>query len=77
MPILWVLALAPSWSQEMGLKVNKEFGNLGAYVGGARFSPFRNYFAYSLGNNTLRIFDRNWEVIYEHQGNPEAGSGYL
>jgi len=73
--ILWALALTPSWSQEMGLKVNKEFGNLGGYVGDAEFSPFRNYFAYSLGNNTLRIYDRNWEVIFEHQGNPEAGSG--
>ncbi len=77
MPILWVVALTPSWSQEMGLKVNKEFGNLGAYVGGAKFSPFRNYFAYSLGNNTLRIYDRNWEAILDHQGNPEAGSGIL
>lgn len=76
-PVLWAFFLTPALSQEMGLKVNKEFGNLGAYVGCARFSPFRNYFAYSLGNNTLRIFDRNWEVIYEHQGNPEAGSGYL
>ncbi|MEA3460612.1 MAG: caspase family protein [Bacteroidota bacterium] len=75
MPILWVLFLTPAWTQEMGLKVNKEFGNLGDYVGCAQFSPFRNYFAYSLGNNTLRIFDRNWDVIFEHQGNSEAGSG--
>jgi len=73
--LLGAFALIPSWSQEMGLRVNKEFGNLEDYVGDAEFSPFRNYFAYSLGNNTLKVFDRNWEVIYEHQGNPEAGSG--
>jgi len=75
MPALWVLLLTPAWTQEMGLRVNKEFGNLGDYVGCVQFSPFRNYFAYSLGNNTLRIFDRNWDVIFEHQGNSEAGSG--
>ncbi len=71
---LWVLSL-PLLSQEMGLKVNKEFGNLGDYVGQAQFSPFRSYFAYTIGDNTVRIFDSNWEKVFEHQGNPEARGG--
>ena len=72
--LLWVLPLS-LLSQEMGLKVNNEFGNLEDYVGQAQFSPFRNYFAYTVGDNTVRIFDRHWEKIFEHQGNPEARGG--
>jgi len=63
------------FSQDMGLRISKEFRELGDYVGQAQFSPYRNYFAYTVGDNTLRIFDRNWEVVLEHQGNPEAFGG--
>lgn len=63
------------FAQEMGLKENKEFTDLGEYVRQAEFSPFRNYFAYTLGNNTLRIFNRNWEKLLEHQGDPKSVGG--
>ena len=73
------MVLVCSWqavlSQEMGLTISREFNKLGAVVVQAEFSPFRNYFAYSLGNNTARIFDRNWETIWEHQGDPESFGG--
>lgn len=76
--LLLLMALSlPLLSQELGLKVNKEFGNLGDYVGQAQFSPLRNYYAYTIGDNTIRIFDRNWEKIFEHKGNPEARGGVL
>ncbi len=75
--LIMVLALSCSsiHSQEMGLTISREFDKLGAVVVQAEFSPFRNYFVYSLGNNTARIFDRNWEVVWEHQGNPESYGG--
>jgi WD40 repeat protein len=63
------------YSQEFNLEENKEFKNLSDYVLKAEFSPFRNYYAYSIGNNTLRIFDKNWEKLFEHQGNPESRAG--
>jgi len=63
------------FSQEMGLTISREFNQLGAVVVQAEFSPFRSYFVYSLGNNTARIYDRNWEVVWEHQGNPESFGG--
>ena len=73
------MVLLSSWqvaySQEMGLTISREFNKLGAVVVQAEFSPFRNYFVYSLGNNTARIFDRDWEVVWEHQGNPESFGG--
>jgi len=62
-------------SQGPGVRENKEFKGLGAYVLQAGFSPFGNYFAYSLGDNTIRIFDKNWEKRFEHQGNPESYGG--
>lgn len=62
-------------AQEMGLKENKEFTDLGDYVRQAEFSPFRNYFVYSIGNNTVRIFNRNWEKLFEYQGDPKSVGG--
>lgn len=77
--LLGILVLLGSWQsaypQEMGLTVSREFNSLGAVVVQAEFSPFRNYFAYSLGNNTLRIYDRNWAIVWEHQGDPESYGG--
>ena len=62
-------------AQEMGLRESKEFSNLGNYVRQAAFSPYRNYFAFTIGDNTLRVYDRDWEKVFEHQGNPKAVGG--
>jgi hypothetical protein len=64
-----------AFSQELGLTISREFTQLGAVVAQAEFSPFRNYFVYTLGNNTARIYDRNWEIAWEHQGSPESHGG--
>ena len=69
------IPLFPALAQEMGLKENKEFSNLGDYVRQAEFSPFRDYFALTIGNNTLRVYDQDWEMVLEHQGNPKAVGG--
>lgn len=70
--ILWSLA---GNSQELGLKENKEYKDLGDYVRQAEFSPFRNYFVYTLGNNQLVIYNSDWEKVYDHTGNPQAVGG--
>jgi WD40 repeat protein len=64
-----------SSAQEMGLKENKEFADLGSNVLQAEFSPFRNYFVYTLVNNTLRIYGKNWEKLLDYQGDPNAAAG--
>ena len=73
--IFLFLSLLSVQGQEMGLKESKEFSNLGDYVRQAQFSPYRNYFAFTIGNNTLRVYNRDWELVYEHQGNPKAVGG--
>lgn len=75
--LLLALLAFPGRGQELEMKENKEFTGLGAYVSEAAFSPFGDYFAYSLANNILRVFDRNWDKVFEHQGDPESGSRIL
>lgn len=64
-----------STAQERSLIESKVFSNLGDYARQAEFSPYRNYFAFTIGNNTLRIYNRDWEKVFEHQGNPRAVGG--
>ena len=71
--ILFFLWPAMIFAQELSLKENKEFKGLGSYINQAAFSPFNNYFVYSTGENIIRVLNRDWEKIYEHQGDPESG----
>lgn len=64
-------------SQELRIEEKKEFPIRDAYVREAEFSPFRNYFAITIGDNTLEIYDRNWELIFSHQGNPASFGGII
>lgn len=64
-------------AQYLTIKENKELADFGEYIYQAKFSPFRNYFAYTVGNNTLRILDRDWETIFEYQGNPRSVGGVI
>jgi WD40 repeat protein len=72
--LLWLSAVSLQ-AQELGLRESKEFSGLGEYIMQAEFSPFRNYFAYTIGDNTIRVYDRDWEKVFEHQGNPKAVGG--
>ncbi len=73
--ILMLVLAFPLLSQKLGMKVKREFSNLANYVGQAQFSPFRSYFSFTIGDNTLRIYDRDWEMVLEHKGNEEAFGG--
>jgi len=75
---LLLVLILPSqivFSQELELNENKEFKELGDYVRQAEFSPFRNYFAYTVGMNQLVIFDDDWNRIFDHTGNPKSVGG--
>ena len=45
------------------------------YIRQAEYSPFRNYFAITIGDNTIEIYDKNWNKIFTHQGNPDSRGG--
>ncbi len=64
-----------AYSQDFTYKEQKEFSGFDDYVLMSGFSPFRNYFAVTVGNNRILIYDRNWAVTYEHKGNPESRAG--
>ena len=75
---LIVLLIAPIiCAQELIIDEKKEFPLQPEYVREAEFSPFRNFFAVAIGNNTLELYDRNWELIFSHQGNSESFGGIV
>jgi WD40 repeat protein len=63
------------FSEDFSYKQKKEFENFSDYVMQAEYSPFRNYFAMTIGDNTIEIYDKNWNKIFTHQGNPESRGG--
>ncbi|MCK5028830.1 MAG: caspase family protein [Bacteroidales bacterium] len=75
--ILLILALTPVYSQEFTYKEKKELKGYPDYIMDSKFSPFRNYFALTIGNNTVEIYDDNWKKIFSHQGNPESVGGHI
>lgn len=64
-------------AQEFSYKEKKELKAYPDYIMDSRFSPFRNYFAIAIGNNTLEIYDRDWNKIFSHQGNPKSVGGHI
>ncbi len=62
-------------SQVFSYKEKKELKSYSDYVMQAEFSPFRNYFALTIGDNTIEVFDNNWNKIFTHQGNPDSRAG--
>ena len=64
-----------AFSQSFSYKEQKELSGFEDFVLMAGFSPFRNYFAATIGNNRLLVYNKNWEVIFDHKGNPESKAG--
>lgn len=75
--ILLSLLCLKSISQDFSYKEKKELKSFPDYILDAKFSPFRNYFALTIGNNTIEIYNKDWKKIFEHQGNPKSVGGCI
>jgi hypothetical protein len=75
--IILVFLTINSFSQEFAYKEKKELVGYQDYIMDAGFSPFRKYFAITIGNNTMEIYNKDWEKIFSHQGNPKSVGGHL
>lgn len=75
--IVLIFSLSQLFSQEFSYKEKKELKAFPDYIMESKFSPFRNYFAIAIGNNTLEIYDKDWKKIFTHQGNPKSVGGFL
>ncbi|OFX89115.1 MAG: hypothetical protein A2W99_02035 [Bacteroidetes bacterium GWF2_33_16] len=64
-------------SQDFAYKEKKELKGYPEYILDVKFSPFRNYFALTIGNNTLEIYNKDWKKVFDHQGNPKSVGGYI
>jgi WD40 repeat protein len=65
------------YGQEFTYKEKKELKGFSDYIMDSKFSPFRNYFALTVGNNSIEIYDKDWKKIFTHQGNPKSVGGHL
>ncbi|MCF8381657.1 MAG: caspase family protein [Bacteroidales bacterium] len=76
---LLILAIIPLFAsaQSFTYKEKKELKNFPDYIMEARFSPYRNYFAVTVGNNSLELYDKDWNKIFEYQGDPKSVGGHL
>ena len=68
----WLVA-----GQTFSYDEKKGFSDPNTFIYDARFSPFRNYFALTYGDNRVEVYDRSWRKIFEHQGNPKSNAGNL
>jgi hypothetical protein len=64
-------------AQEFSYNEKKELKSFPDYIMQSGFSPFRNYFAITIGNNTIEVYDKDWNKIFSHQGNPKSVGGYF
>lgn len=73
--IFWFAMWAFSFSlqaQDFSLVESKTFKEEADYVRMIRFSPFGNFIAMPLGNNTTNLFDKNWNKVFTTQGDNKA-----
>lgn len=75
--LLFVSLFFQGNAQEFTYKEKKELQGYPEYIMDSKFSPFRNYFALTIGNNTIEIYDKDWKKIYSYQGNPKSVGGHI
>jgi len=75
--VLLIFLFTQVYTQEFTYKEKKELKGYPDYIMDSKFSPFRNYFALTIGNNTIEIYDNNWKKIFSHQGNPKSVGGHI
>lgn len=70
---LWILFFPfLAFAQDFSLTENKTLKDQADYVSQIKFSPFGNYIAMSLGNNTTELYDKNWNKLFSTQGDVKA-----
>jgi WD40 repeat protein len=74
---LYITFATGIYGQEFTYKEKKELKSYNDYVMQAEYSPFRNYFAVTSGDNSIEIYDKNWNKIFTHQGNPDSRGGHF
>jgi WD40 repeat protein len=64
-------------AQNFSCREVKSFSNMPDYVLQTRFSPYGNYIAITLGNNTVELYDKTFKKIWSNQGNPKSVAGQV
>jgi len=77
--ILFLLIPLPSFAEinEFGISEIKTLENFNDYVREVKFSPFGTYFAVTVGDNTVYLYDRAFNRLWTSQGNRKSVGGKL
>ena len=63
--VVYIIGIINSfvYAQDFSYKEKKELKGYPEYILDAKFSPFRNYFALTIGNNTIEIYNKDWKTL--------------
>jgi len=72
-----VMPITAQSNQDFSFREKKELTGYSSYIMETRFSPYRNYFAATIGDNSLEIYDNNWNKVFDYQGDPASVGGHI
>jgi len=72
-----VMPITAQSNQDFSFREKKELTGYSSYIMETRFSPYRNYFAATIGDNSLEIYDDNWNKVFDYQGDPASVGGHI
>ncbi len=64
-------------AQKLEVKEAKVRDGYPDYIMEAAYSRFNSYFAITVGNNNIEVYDHRNKIIFQHQGNPKAVGGHF
>src|SRR5690606_3852066 len=64
-------------SQDFSATEIKSFSGYPDYVYQTRISPYGNFIAITVGNNTVELYDKTYKLLWSSQGNPRSVGGHV
>jgi hypothetical protein len=64
-------------AQDFSVEEIKAFTDYPIYVRQTKFSPYGNYIALTIGNNTVELYDKKYSKVWSWQGNAESVAGFI
>lgn len=75
--IFFLLLSSLAISQDFLATEIKTFSGYEEYVYQTRISPYGNYIALTIGNNSVELYDKNYKKLWTSQGNPRSVGGHV
>ncbi len=73
--LISLLSSPPALAENFSATEWKTLDGYSEYVWDVEFSPNGNYFALTVGDNTIELYDKNWNKVWSYQSNASNGVG--